>query len=174
MRIFQTAIAAITLVILFSVTASAQRTTRQPAKRPAAAPAPAVNQTDIRDGADKVSVQIKNVTKFLYMLGGIAVRIEDLDAEGKRRQLATSVVTANNENKTRIIQAIRNLRAGITQLEMDFRLKPALRPYVSTMDGSSQLVAESEQLATNGRFTDAGRPLLTLVEQLSDTLARIP
>lgn len=174
-RTFQVGFAAAMLLFLFGATASAQRTTRQPVKRPAATTtAPVANQLELRTGADKVAVQIKNVTKFLYALGGIALRIEDLDRDSKTRTLSRSVLDSNAENKSRTIQAIRNLRAGITELEMEFRLKPGLRPFVPQIDGASQLVAESEQLAASGRFSDAGRPLLLLVEKLSDTLAKMP
>jgi hypothetical protein len=173
MRILTLMTATFAVFLALSIEASAQRT-RTPVKRPATpviAPQPSA---DIRDGSEKVATQIKNVTRFLYTLGGIAVRIEDIDNEARSRTLSRSVADTNAANKAKIIQAIRNLRSGITALEVEFRTKPNLRRYISTLDGASILVAESEDLAIAGRFSEAGRPLLGLVERLSDTLAELP
>jgi len=129
---------------------------------------------DVRATAQKVSVQVKNVTKFLYTLGGIAIRIEDLEAEAKTRTIGRAALDANQENKRKVMQAIRNLRAGIATLEVEFRTKSTLTKYLVNIQGITELSAQSEDLAAVGRFSEAGRPLLALVEKLSDTLAVMP
>jgi hypothetical protein len=72
------------------------------------------------------------------------------------------------------MQAIRNLRAGLASLEVDFRVKPSLKKYLPQIQGITDLAAQSEELAAAGRFSDSGKPLLSVVEKLADTLAAIP
>lgn len=168
-------LAAFTVICVFSLDASAQR--RPAPRRTPATPAPAAAAAaaaELKLGAEKASTQIKNVTKFLYTLGGIANRIEDLDREAKTRSLSRTALEANDANKRSVITAIRNLRAGIEALETEFRTKPALQKYAIDLQGISLLASECEQLAAAGRFSDAGRPLLDLVEKLSDTLVAMP
>ncbi len=133
-----------------------------------------VNNANIRDGAQKVSIQIKNVSKFVYLLGGIARTIENLDAEAKTRRVAQSSIDANNKNKQSVIQGIRNLRAGIAALEIDFRTTPGLQNYLFQIDGVSNLVGSAENQAVNGQFTESGKTLLLVIEKLSDTLVALP
>jgi hypothetical protein len=42
------------------------------------------------------------------------------------------------------------------------------------VQGITAMSAECEDLATAGRFSEAGRPLLALVEKLSDALVAMP
>lgn len=162
-------LAAFVAVLIFSLDAFAQR---RPAPR--RTPPPTAAPADVKLGAEKVSTQIKNVTKFIYTLGGIATRIEDLDREARMRNISRSVLDTNDANKRSVIIAIRNLRAGIEALETEFRTTPALQKYAINLQGISLLASECEQLAAAGRFSDAGRPLLDLVEKLSDTLVAMP
>ncbi len=121
--------------------------------------------------AQKVSNQITNVTKFLYLLGGIAKGIEDIDNDKKANRQA---IEANAENKKNVQQTIRNLRAGLAALETEFQTKPQLKPYFQAIQGISDLAGQSETLANTNRFADAGRPLVTVVGKLADTLAEMP
>ncbi len=150
-----------------------RRTTPRVVTTPPPATTVAINAAEARAGAEKVSTQIKNVTKFLYVLGGVARGIEDLDQQAKTTRVVPAATAKNEENKREVIQAIRNLRAGIAALEVEFRTKPALRPQLVQLDGATQLTAQAESLAASGRFTDSGKPLLLLVEKLSDTLVAL-
>ncbi len=159
----------------FAVEADAQRrtTTRRPAAprvvttNPTPAPASA---NDLRAGAEKVSIQVKNVTKFIFILGSVAKGIEDLDKDTKANRAAKQ---ANDMNKREVIQAIRNLRAGLATLEVEFRTKDPLKKHLTVIQGITDLSGQSEDLAVSGRFMDAGKPLLTVVEKLSDTLVAL-
>lgn len=159
-------------LLMFASIVTAQKKPA-PARKPVVSAAN-VTPLEVKAGADKVSVQIKNVTKFLYTLGGIAIRIEDLDAEAKTKTIAKASLDANAANKQKVMTAIRNLRAGIATLEVEFRTKPALTKYLMQVEGITALSAECEDLATAGRFSEAGRPLLLLVEKLSDALVALP
>lgn len=166
----------IAITLLFLSADSFGQRRRTPAKpKPMPTTSAAIqSSTELRAGADKVSVQLKNVTKFLYTLGGIAVRIEDLDIEARSRPISRAAAETNEENKQKVMQAIRNLRAGISALEVEFRAKPVLGKYLLQMQGITDLSAQCEDLAAAGRYSEAGKPLLLLVERLSDTLAAMP
>lgn len=158
---------------LFTGGAMAQKS--KPVAKRASAPATTVtNALEIKDGADKVSVQLKNVTKFLYALGGIASGIEQIDKDAKTKTIARAALDLNQANKLKVMQAIRNLRAGIAALEVEFRTRTSLRKYLLQLQGITQLSAECEDLAAAGSFSESGRPLLALVEKLADTLVALP
>lgn len=153
------------LVPAFST--QAQKTTR-PATPKVVTSSTIGSPSDLKAGADKVSIQIKNVTKFIYALGGIAGGIEAIDKDTKANKAAKD---ANNVNKQEVMRAIRNLRAGLAALEVEFRTKPALKKFLPQIQGITDLSAQTEELANAGRFSESGRPLLLAVEKLSDTLA---
>ena len=160
-------------IAAFTVGAAAQKS-KTPAKRPPAPATTVTNALEIKDGTDKVSVQLKNVTKFLYALGGIASGIEQIDKDAKTKTIARAALDLNQSNKLKVMQAIRNLRAGIATLEVEFRTKPPLKKYLLQLQGITQLSAECEDLATAGSFSESGKPLLALIEKLVDTLAALP
>ena len=151
-------------VLLLTVSAQAQRK-KKPTKPTT------TNVAEIKDGANKVSTQIKNVSKFLYLLGTIAQGIEDIDNDTKAPQSAKD---KNAKNKQAVITTIRNLRAGLAALEVEFRTKPALKLYNLNIQGIADLCGQTEDLATAGKFLESGRPLLLVVEKLSDTLVAMP
>lgn len=132
------------------------------------------NMLEIKSGAEKVSIQIKNVTKFIYVLGGVAKGIEDIDKEARTGKISKAVVDKNAQYKQNVIQSIRNLRAGLAALEVEFRTKPALRTYLVNIQGITDLSGTAEDQATSGQFTESGKTLLAVVERLSDTLAALP
>ncbi|HEY0659348.1 MAG TPA: hypothetical protein VGD05_12775 [Pyrinomonadaceae bacterium] len=169
---------AIVLAFVFclNLTANAQRR-RTPAKRTTTttvARNTTMNVAEIKASAAKVSTQIKNVTRFIYLLGGIARGIEDIDKEAKTRRVSQTALSLNDTNKKNVIQSLKNLRAGLAALEAEFRTKPALRLYNFHIQGISDMSGQAEDLAAAGEFTESGKMLLTIVEKLSDTLVSLP
>ncbi|MGI8641738.1 MAG: hypothetical protein ACR2MG_17560 [Pyrinomonadaceae bacterium] len=160
------------LCLTFSANAQKRRTTSKKTKTP---PRIALtSNSEIKDGAQKVSVQIKNVSKFIYVLGGIAKSIEDIDKEAKTGRVSPEITGKNTKFKQSVIQSIRNLRAGLVALEIEFRTKPALRNYLFQIQGISDMTGVAEDQATGGQLTDSGKTLLQVIEKLSDTLAALP
>ncbi len=157
-------------VLCLTISAEAQRKKKTTTK-PTTTTTTTANAAEIKDGAGKVSTQIKNVSKFLYLLGTIAQGIEDIDNDTQATQAAKD---KNNKNKQAVLQTIRNLRAGLAALEVEFRTKPSLKLYNINVQGIADLCAQSEDLATAGKFLDSGKPLLIVVEKLSDTLVAMP
>ena len=162
------------LLLTFSASADAQK--RRPAtKKPATTTTtPPVNTLEVKQTAEKVSIQLKNVTTFLYKLGSVASAIEALDADAKARKLSPAAVTKLNEQKQAVIASIVNLKAGIADLEVQFRTKPSIKNYLFQIQGSTDFVTQSEDLARAGRFADSGRVLIQLVGKLADTLTAMP
>lgn len=134
----------------------------------------ASNATEVKAGAEKVSIQVKNVSKFIYLLGGIAKGIEDIDKDAKAGKVKREILDQNIKFKQNVIQSIINLRAGLVALEIEFRTKPALKNYLFQINGVSDLAANAENQALNGQFTESGKTLLIVIEKLSDTLVALP
>lgn len=166
-----------TFLFGLSLEANAQRR-RAPRRRAAttttAAATAAANSAEVKANARKVSDQLKNVTRFVYLLGGIAKNIEDIDRDAKTRKLSTAALNTNETNKKAVVQSLANLRAGLTALETEFRSKPALKLYNFQIQGISDLGSQAESLAVSGQFTESGKVLLSIVEKLSDTLVSLP
>lgn len=162
------------LLLIFSVSASAQRKKTTTKKTTTTTSVATTNALESKEVAQKVSIQLKNTTTFLYKLGSVASAIEALDADAKARKLSPAQQTKFNEQKQAVIQSIRNLKAGLAELEVQFRTKPSVKNYIFQIQGVTDLVTQSEDLATAGRFGDSGRVLIQVVEKLADTLTAMP
>lgn len=170
----------VALLLTFAADADAQRKKRTTTRKtttttkPTPTPTTTVNTLEIKQGAEKVSIQVKNVTKFLYLLGGIANGIETADKEAKAGKLSKTAADTNNQYKQKVIASIKGLKDGLAALETEFNAKPALRVYAFQIQGITALALQSEDLATAGKFTDSGKPFLTVVEKLADALTAMP
>lgn len=161
------------IFLTFSVNAQKRKSTTRKTKTPVDATT-TLPAADIKSGAEKVSTQIKNVSKFIYSLGGIARIIEDLDKEIAARKASRNAPELNAKIKQDVITSIKNLRAGLVALEIEFRTKPALKTYLFQIQGISDMSGRAEDQANDGRFTESGKTLLLVVEKLADTLAALP
>ena len=169
------AVALCFMFLTFDASAQRRKTTKSTRTTKAAPPAAApTSSAEIRSGAEKVSVQIKNASKFIFLLGGVAKGIEDIDKEIKAGRASREVTAKNNQFKQDVIQSIRNLRAGMVALEIEFRTKPALKNYLFQIQGISDMSGVAEDQAAAGQLTESGKTLLLLIEKLSDTAAALP
>ena len=163
-------------LFMVSLAGSAHAQKKTPKKPVAKKP---VTQTvipplDVRAAREKVSIQSENVNTFVNVLGPIAQSIEELDNSAKSKPLPAKTAEKNNANKQKVVQAIRNLRAGLSVLETEFRTKPALQRYLPNITGITDLSAASEDSAIAGRFVAAKDPLRDIAKKLADTLAVLP
>ncbi len=165
------AIIAFVFLLILPVTTLAQtrsRTTRRgtsssKAQKPPTTPA----LTDVRtDGATKIANQIKNLTTFLYLLGGVAKNLEAMDAAAKSGQSSPTT----ERNKATLKASFEDFRVGLDQLEIYFRSTPGLQPYYVKLAGSAAGAADAEADAAAGHFDQAGRKLLGVVSRLTDVL----
>ena len=160
-------------LICLTISVSAQRN-RNRTPKPKPSPKPAASVNNLKPGAEKVSIQIKNTTKFLYNLGGIAKGMEDIDQAVREKKASREIADKNAEFKRNVLQSIRNLRAGLVALEIEFRTKPELKPFLFQIQGISDISGTAEDQAVAGQFHESGRTLLFVVEKLADTLASMP
>ncbi len=121
-------------------------------------------------GAARVAEQIKNLTRFLYLLGAVAKGIEVSDEAVRRREASPAVVEQTEKNKATVKESLRNIREGLDKLEIDFRTTPDLQPYYMKLAGAAAGAADAEDQAAAGRFDQAGRSLLPVVNRLTDVL----
>jgi hypothetical protein len=160
-------IIAICVLLALSMTAFAQSRTRR--SRPQTTKPPvtdAATQAIKTDGATRVATQIKNLTTFLYLLGGVAKDVEALDAAAKAGQASPT----NERNKAQLKASFEDFRVGLDALELHFRSTPELQPYYAKLVGSASGAASAEAQAAAGHFTQAGRNLISVVGRLADVL----
>ena len=125
------------------------------------------------EAANKVANQIKNLSAFLFLLGGIAKGIEQIDITSKNDS-ASPVVKQNEQNKIKLRSTFSDFRVGLDALEIYFRSTPALQTYYVKLAGSAAGAADAEALANQGQFDRAGRALLGVVNRLTDVLVIMP
>ena len=162
------------LTLNFAASAQRRGTTTRKTVRTAPTTAAVTNSAEIRASAEKVSTQIKNLSKFIYNLGDVARITEDLDREIAAGKASRNAPALNQKNKRAVVDTIRNLRAGFAALEVEFRTKPVLRNYNFQIQGISDMTGVAEDQASAGQLIQSGRTLLMVMEKLSDTLAALP
>lgn len=128
----------------------------------------------VRTAREKVDIQLANVNQFVNLLGPIAQGIEDLDNSAKTKPLPKTTADTNAANKKNVIEAIRNLKTALSNLESEFRVKTELKKYLINIQGITDLAAESEDSAIAGKFVASKEPLREVSKKLTDTLAAMP
>ncbi len=164
----------ITLAIL-TVAADAQK---RPAKKPTAKK-PVVAKTilpplDVRVARAKVDNQLSNVDDFVTKLGPVAQGLEVADADARAGNLKPATAAKIEAKKNELVEAIRNIKTGLSSLESDFRTKPTLQKYLATIKGITDLAAAAEDSAIAGKFVTAKESLRGISQRLTDTLAVMP
>ncbi len=137
------------------------RTTTSSAQKTAAA---------VREGATEIANQIKNLTRFIYLLGGVAKGLEQADVAIRRKEASPAIIESTEASKDKVRSTLRDVRAGLDKLETDFRANPTLTPYYYKLAGVADGAAKAEQLAAANQFDQAGRSLLNVVNRLTDVL----
>ena len=168
---------AVIVIVLFFGTASAQKKTTKKTtarKTTTAAPKTTVPPLDVRAGREKVQIQLDNLNAFLNVFGPLAQDMETADADVKAGRLKGPTVEKVETAKAQIVQTIRNMKTGFTNLESEFRTKAALKQYLSHIEGITDLSLQSEDSAIAGKFVAAKDPLREIVKKLTDTLAVLP
>ena len=158
------------LFLLTTVDVTAQKRSSR-SRRAATA---AKNKADLKKGAEDVAIQIKNISKFVFVLGGVVKGIEDIDKDVKAGKASRAVARKNEEFKSNVRASVSGITTGLILLEKDFRTKPALRKYLLDIEGVASRGSVAEKFASTGRFTDSGKELLMVVERLADTLVAMP
>jgi len=165
------AIAVLTTILVIPGGALGQTRKRSTSSKPRTATATAQNTAQVRtQGATRVADQIKLLTKFTYLLGGINSSIAAADEEIRRNQSSPAVVQSNQQSKARVKSSIQGFREGLDKLEIDFRATPELQPYYIKLAGVAAGAASAEEKAAANQFDEAGRLLLNVINRLADVL----
>ena len=165
------AIAVLTTIFVISGNALGQTRRRSTSSKPSTATATAQKTAQVRtQGATRVAEQIKLLTKFTYLLGGINSGIAAADEEIRRNQATPQQVQTNQQSKARVKQSIESFREGLDKLEIDFRATPELQPFYIKLAGVAAGAATAEEQATANQFDAAGRSLLNVINRLADVL----
>lgn len=168
------ALAVFALALLAGSAEAQKRTAKKSTTKKSTSTQSTVPPLDVRTAREKVSIQLANVNRFVDVLGPVAQGIETLDRSAGTKPLSPTAADKNEANKEKVIAAIRNLRVGLSLLEADFRTKTALRKYLPTIEGITDLAARSEDSAIAGKFVAAKDPLRDAAQKLTDTLAVLP
>jgi hypothetical protein len=167
-------IVGICIVICLSTASMAQTRKRQTTKKPATSSkttsTPEAAAAVRAEGANRVANQIKNLARFLYLVGGVVKGIEAIDAQSKDGQTSPT----NEKNKAQLRASFTDFRVGLDSLEVYFRSTPELQPYYTKLVGSASGAATAEQQALSGQFNQASNTLLGVVGRLTDVLVAMP
>jgi hypothetical protein len=169
-RIQLAAVAVVSLAILAGSAEAQRKTVRKTTK----APVTVVPPLDVRAAREKVDIQLSNVNDFVNKLGIIAPGLETADADAKAGHLKPATAAKIEAKKMELVEAIRNIRTALGNLESEFRTKPALQKYLQNIQGITDLAAQSEDSAIAGKFVAAKDPLRGAATKLTDTLAVMP
>jgi hypothetical protein len=121
-------------------------------------------------GAIRVADQIKNLTRFLFLLGGVAKGIEAVDEAARRNEASPAILEQAKRNKDTVKTSIQSVRQGLDLLEIDFRTSPELQRYYTKLAGVASGASVAEEQASANQFDRAGRSLLDVVNRLTDVL----
>jgi hypothetical protein len=165
------------LALALAATAASAATTtkhrRTSSSRAAAQKSAAAARTTaaLQTARDRISGEIKTLTHFLYLYGGISKGIESADVAIRTRQASSTAIDQGEQNKARVRDSLKNVRVGLEKLETDLRADPALKNYYPYVTGVANIAQTAESQATASHFDDAGRSLLKAVDRLTEALA---
>ena len=86
-------------------------------------------------GAGRVATQIKTLTRFIYVLGGVAKGLEGVDDAARRNEASPAILDQAKQNKVTVRTSIRKVREGLDQLESEFSSTMELRRYYTKLAG---------------------------------------
>ena len=156
-------------LIFFPTASFAQTRKRTPTKSSRTISTPKASEIQ-REGAARVAGQIKNMTQFIYVLGGVAKGLEGVDDAAKRNEASTAIMAQTQRYKQQVRASIQTLREAMDKLEIDFRTTPELQRYYISLAGVAESAANAEDQAAANKFDQAGRSLLGVVNRLTDVL----
>ena len=159
-------------IMLFPATSFTQTRKRTAPKSSRSGAAPNTSDAE-RAGAQRVADQIKVLTRFIYLLGGVAKGLEGVDDAAQRNEASPAIIEQAAKNKATVRNSIQSVREGLDKLEIDFRTTPELQRYYIKLAGVAAGAANAEDQAAANQFDKAGRTLLDVVNHLTDVLLEI-
>ena len=164
------AIASLAAVLITPTFALGQTRSRSTRSKPAQKTTTQTTSAARTAGATRVAEQIKLMTKFIYLLGGVTSGIAAVDEAARRNEASPELVKKNQQSKVTVRTSIQGFRESLDKLETDFRATPELQPYYIKLAGSAAGAATAEEQAAANQFDASGRTLLTVINRLTDVL----
>ena len=165
------AIASLTAVLIAPSVTLGQTRRRSSRSKPATATTATQKAAQARTaGANRVADQVKFLTRFIYLLGGVTSGIAAVDEAARRNEAPPAVLEQNQQSKARVRSSIQGFRESLDKLEIDFRTTPELQPYYIKLAGVAAGAATAEEQAAASQFDAAGRSLLNVISRLTDVL----
>jgi hypothetical protein len=161
-------------LVLLSVPAASQTKRRSTQKKPTTSFAEK-QQAEMRAGREQIAAQVKTLTQFLFLFGGISKGIEIADRAKNVRQESVAGMSPEqiSQSMAKVKASIASVRTGLEQLESGFRLNPVLQSYYPSLAGVSKLAQTAETQAAASNFDQAGRSLIAVVTKLTDALVTL-
>lgn len=170
-------LAILTIGLLLSSTLAAAQTRGRRAtsaqRRRGAATSTARDAQSLATARGRVAERIKILTQFIYLYGGIANDIEVADAQKQRGAASRDVIQLTEKRRAALRTSLRDVRAGLDQLEQDFRTTIGFERYYARLAGVAAAAADAEESVAAGQLNQAGKSLVQIVNQLTDTLAEM-
>jgi hypothetical protein len=147
----------------------AQQKQRQKKPTPGAKskPTPA---PDMRAEASQVATQIKNVTNFIFIYGKIVNTLQIDEDQVQRKETSPEIQARIKKSKDLLIARIRDLRLGLENVANGFQANPRFQVQYLKISNATEASHDAERFAAAGRYEEAGRSLVTVVERLTDTI----
>ena len=121
--------------------------------------------------AARLAEQIKSLGKFLYLYGPISKELSNSDSAGSGRSNPSSSETEMmQQNRAKLRDVFRNYRVQMDELEATFSGSTQLRQYYPRLLGVAASASRGEEFVAAGRYDEAGRSLLDVMNRLTDVL----
>ena len=164
----------ITLIVVSPIGTAGQTRKRSTKRAPSRSTSTAAKSSAaLRAGKTRVADQVKNLTRFIYLLGSVAKGLEQTDAAISRNEASPAIVERVKKSKASVTNSLQAVREGLDKLEMDFRTTPELQPYYIKLAGVAAGAAKAEEQAAASQYDQAGRSLLEVVNRLTDVLVEM-
>jgi hypothetical protein len=164
-----TAIILIALGVTSLATSFAQQRQRQ--KKPSTSIKPKPTPTpDMRAEAAQVATQIKNVSNFIYIYGKVVNGLQVAEEQMKNDLASPETKARNKESKDKLLISMHRLRTGLEDLASKFEGNPRMQVQYLKLAYATEASFDAERLAGTGRYEEAGRSLVSVVERLTDAI----
>ncbi|HEX8652182.1 MAG TPA: hypothetical protein VF708_15180 [Pyrinomonadaceae bacterium] len=162
------------LLILMAATTFGQtrrRTTSKGARASSTKNQSAAAASSTQTAAARLAEQIKSLGKFLYLYGPISKELANSDSAGSAQSNPSSSATEMmQQNRAKLRDVFRNYRVQMDELEATFSGSTQLRQYYPRLLGVAASAARGEEFVAAGRYDEAGRSLLDVMNRLTDVL----
>ncbi len=116
--------------------------------------------------------QIKSLGKFLYLYGPISKELASSEAAARSSggQSSSTATDAIGRNRAKLREVFQGYRAQMDELETLFSSNSELRVYYTRLLGVAASAARAEDAVAAGRYDEAGKSLLDVMNRLTDVL----